>query len=187
MFRKNSVQRSSNDLWVQWWWLPIQTIAVTADPIRGDVRVSYEAWMLWQVGHNYFRVHPKGKGILCKRKEGIEGFTFIEEYLGTIHMPWRWLEVQVLSSLSNFLSTIFWLNWRDSAYHIEGAIIFRYPEKAIQIFLAEETKSKRFLRGQSWKKIWNRKSVCLMRFLAATLNYSACTLLLSGIIVQCLD
>ena len=50
---------------------------------------------LRQVGSNYFRVHPKGVGILCQRKEGLPRLTFVEEYFGEVHAPWRWFEMQV--------------------------------------------------------------------------------------------
>jgi len=46
------------------------------------------------VGPNYFRIHPKGVGLVCKRPAGIPKLTFIEEYLGEIHTPWRWFELQ---------------------------------------------------------------------------------------------
>lgn len=46
------------------------------------------------VGYNYFRIHPKGQGVLCLRPEGIRPFTFVEEYLGVLHSPWRWFEIQ---------------------------------------------------------------------------------------------
>ena len=49
---------------------------------------------LSQVGSNYFRLHPKGVGLVCKREEGIPPLTFVEEYLGEIHTPWRWFELQ---------------------------------------------------------------------------------------------
>ena len=50
-----------------------------------------------QVGHNYFRLHPKGVGLLCARSEGLPPLTFIEEYLGEVHSPWRWFEIQARS------------------------------------------------------------------------------------------
>lgn len=46
------------------------------------------------VGYNYFRLHPKGVGLVCKRKGGLPPLTFVEEYLGEIHTPWRWFEIQ---------------------------------------------------------------------------------------------
>jgi len=46
------------------------------------------------VGYNYFRIHPKGIGLVCRRQGGIPRLTFVEEYLGEIHCPWRWFELQ---------------------------------------------------------------------------------------------
>lgn len=50
---------------------------------------------MMQVGENYFRVHPKGVGIICQRPDGLPPLTFVEEYLGEVHTPSRWFEVQV--------------------------------------------------------------------------------------------
>lgn len=36
-------------------------------------------------GYNYFRLHPKGRGMLVARPGGIQPFTFVEEYLGEVH------------------------------------------------------------------------------------------------------
>ena len=47
------------------------------------------------MGYNYFRVHPKGTGLVCMRPGGLPPLTFVEEYLGEIHTPWRWFEIQV--------------------------------------------------------------------------------------------
>lgn len=51
--------------------------------------------LLMQVGSNFFRIHPKGVGLLCAREEGLPPLTFVEEYLGEVHAPWRWFEMQV--------------------------------------------------------------------------------------------
>lgn len=48
-----------------------------------------------QAGHNYFRVHPKGNGILVRRPSGLPPVTFVSEYLGEMHTPARWFEIQV--------------------------------------------------------------------------------------------
>lgn len=48
-----------------------------------------------QVGENYFRVHPKGVGVICLRDQGLPALTFVEEYLGEVHTPSRWYEIQV--------------------------------------------------------------------------------------------
>ncbi|CAL8467814.1 g7352 [Coccomyxa elongata] len=47
-----------------------------------------------KVGSNYFRIHPKGVGLMCNRAEGLPPLTFVEEYLGEVHTPWRWFEMQ---------------------------------------------------------------------------------------------
>ncbi len=46
------------------------------------------------VGYNYFRIHPKGVGLVCRRQGGLPRLTFVEEYLGEIHTPHRWFELQ---------------------------------------------------------------------------------------------
>ena len=51
--------------------------------------------MLLQVGHDFFRIHPKGVGLICLRPEGLAPLTLVEEYLGEMHAPWRWFEIQV--------------------------------------------------------------------------------------------
>ena len=47
------------------------------------------------MGNNYFRVHPKGVGVICTREAGLPALTFVEEYLGEVHTPSRWYEIQV--------------------------------------------------------------------------------------------
>ena len=42
----------------------------------------------------HFRVHSKGLGIFCKRKEGISHNSLIVEYFGEIYEPWLWYERQ---------------------------------------------------------------------------------------------
>lgn len=49
---------------------------------------------LESVGEDYFRIHPKGTGVICIKDSGIPAFTLVEEYLGVIHAPWRWFEIQ---------------------------------------------------------------------------------------------
>ena len=51
-----------------------------------------------QVGYNWFRLHPKGVGLVCERAGGLPPLTFVEEYLGEIHTPWRWFEIQARRS-----------------------------------------------------------------------------------------
>lgn len=55
-----------------------------------------------QVGYNYFRLHPKGVGLICKQQGGIPPLTFVEEYLGEIHTPWRWFEIQARGTGSSW-------------------------------------------------------------------------------------
>ena len=43
---------------------------------------------------SFFRVHPKGVGVICKAQEGIEPETFVTEYYGELYPPWRWFEKQ---------------------------------------------------------------------------------------------
>ncbi len=49
---------------------------------------------LAQVGPDYFRIHPKGVGMVVARPAGLPALTFVEEYLGEVHAPWRWFEIQ---------------------------------------------------------------------------------------------
>jgi hypothetical protein len=36
-------------------------------------------------GYSYFRLHPKGRGMLVARQGGLPAFTFVEEYFGQLH------------------------------------------------------------------------------------------------------
>jgi hypothetical protein len=36
-------------------------------------------------GYNYFRLHPKGRGVIAVRPGGIPPFTFVDEYIGQLH------------------------------------------------------------------------------------------------------
>ncbi len=38
-----------------------------------------------QSGYQYFRLHPKGRGVVCSNPGGIPAFTFVEEYFGELH------------------------------------------------------------------------------------------------------
>jgi hypothetical protein len=40
----------------------------------------------------HFRIHTKGVGIFCKKKEGIKLNTLVVEYFGEIYRPWHWFE-----------------------------------------------------------------------------------------------
>lgn len=48
-----------------------------------------------QAGHSYFRIHPKGNGIVVQQPGGLPPITFVSEYLGEMHTPARWFEIQV--------------------------------------------------------------------------------------------
>ena len=47
-----------------------------------------------RVGRAFFRAHPKGCGIICIAPGGLPAQTFVEEYFGEVHPPWRWFEKQ---------------------------------------------------------------------------------------------
>ena len=40
----------------------------------------------------HFRVHTKGVGIFCNKKQGIKVNELIIEYYGEIYRPWHWYE-----------------------------------------------------------------------------------------------
>jgi hypothetical protein len=40
----------------------------------------------------HFRIHSKGLGVKCLRKEGIKANEFVTEYFGEIYPSWRWYE-----------------------------------------------------------------------------------------------
>ena len=42
----------------------------------------------------HFRLHPKGVGVVCVKKEGIPAGTYVQDYLGELYTPWRWYERQ---------------------------------------------------------------------------------------------
>ena len=69
-----------------------------------------------KVGANYFRIHPKGVGLVCTREGGLPALTFVEEYLGEVHTPWRWFEMQVRLPLPLFHVPFFCLlpSWQGS-------------------------------------------------------------------------
>lgn len=71
----------------------LKNAAMTDDKISLRAAKAIEE-RLEYVGPNYFRIHPKGVGLVCKRPNGIPPLTFVEEYLGEIHLPWRWFELQ---------------------------------------------------------------------------------------------
>ena len=69
-----------------------------------------------QVGSNYFRIHPKGTGIVCIRDGGLPALTFVEEYLGEVHAPWRWFEIQVRHACCASMECCRYVySWRNAA------------------------------------------------------------------------
>ena len=48
------------------------------------------------VGPEHFRIHPKGKGIQCTKRDGIKANSLICKYLGEVYPPWLWFEKQDL-------------------------------------------------------------------------------------------
>ena len=40
----------------------------------------------------HYRLHPKGVGVVCIRKEGLNPGEFVNHYLGEMYSPWRWYE-----------------------------------------------------------------------------------------------
>lgn len=107
----NSVQRAASE-WIELVLMPainkqgahgwdlgcaLEDILVKSEKEGDDVSLKAAEAIkkrLSEVGSIYFRLHPKGVGLVCKREEGIPPLTFIEEYLGEIHTPWRWFELQ---------------------------------------------------------------------------------------------
>lgn len=71
-----------------------QAIAKSAGDEAGQKAAAAVQKVFKKVGYNYFRIHPKGTGIVCTRPGGLPALTFIEEYLGEVHAPWRWFEIQ---------------------------------------------------------------------------------------------
>ena len=47
-----------------------------------------------ELGVDHFRVHPKGTGVVCRVKQGLDAQQFVTEYLGEVVPPWRWFEKQ---------------------------------------------------------------------------------------------
>lgn len=45
-----------------------------------------------EIQDEFFRIHCKGLGVRCKRKEGIKANEFITEYFGELYPSWRWYE-----------------------------------------------------------------------------------------------
>ena len=40
----------------------------------------------------HFKIHSKGLGIFCKKKEGIQKDNLVVEYFGEIYPQWLWYE-----------------------------------------------------------------------------------------------
>lgn len=64
--------------------------AIRAEASTNDDRVSAAAaraikTRVGRAGYNYFRLHPKGRGVVCARPDGIPAFSFVEEYFGELH------------------------------------------------------------------------------------------------------
>lgn len=47
-----------------------------------------------ELNTEHFKVHTKGVGIFCNRKEGLACNTLVIEYFGEIYRPWHWYEKQ---------------------------------------------------------------------------------------------
>jgi len=43
---------------------------------------------------HHFRIHTKGLGIFCDKKEGIEQNSLVVEYFGEMYRQWFWFEKQ---------------------------------------------------------------------------------------------
>ena len=71
------------------------------------------------MGSNYFRIHPKGVGLVCAREGGLPALTFVEEYLGEVHTPWRWFEMQVGPSTRSPISAFKHIKARMHTTHGE--------------------------------------------------------------------
>jgi hypothetical protein len=53
-----------------------QTSAAAAEAVLGQWCAS---------GYPWFRLHPKGRGVVVARQGGVPAFTFVEEYFGELH------------------------------------------------------------------------------------------------------
>jgi hypothetical protein len=54
----------------------LQTSAAAAEAVLGQFCAS---------GYPWFRLHPKGRGVVVARQGGVPAFTFVEEYFGELH------------------------------------------------------------------------------------------------------
>jgi hypothetical protein len=48
--------------------------------------------MILYLGHYFFRIHPKGRGVVCNAPEGFSSKELICEYVGQLYLPWQWSE-----------------------------------------------------------------------------------------------
>lgn len=86
-----------NQQTAQGWNLDTALNAIVASAPTGSLSAKMATAVqerLTLVGADYFRVHPKGTGVVCLKASGIQPFTLVEEYLGVLHAPWRWFEIQ---------------------------------------------------------------------------------------------
>ena len=68
----------------------IVTNEAFAPIIRKCASIVSSAVTRWE-DHN-FRIHPKGKGIVCQNQRGIKEGEFIKEYQGEVYPAWQWNE-----------------------------------------------------------------------------------------------
>jgi hypothetical protein len=59
----------------------LQTSAAAAEAVLGQWCAS---------GYPWFRLHPKGRGVVVARQAGVPAFTFVEEYFGELHTGEAW-------------------------------------------------------------------------------------------------
>jgi len=45
-----------------------------------------------EYGNKWFRIHPKGTGVICRAPEGIKKNSLIVEYFGEYYSPYQWFE-----------------------------------------------------------------------------------------------
>lgn len=56
-------------------------------------RVVYDAILNFpEKNEIHFKIHTKGVGIFCNRKEGIKLNTLVVEYFGELYRQWHWYE-----------------------------------------------------------------------------------------------
>ena len=64
---------------------------------RADVRAATKSFAP-QVGRDYFRIHPKGIGMMCVRSSGLPPLSFVSEYLGEMYSPARWCDTYLATA-----------------------------------------------------------------------------------------